>query len=307
MKSAATIIVSIVMSVAVLTIVGIFSSVHTPKDQELSFALDPDSEISPNDRIIHFNPVGDEVVLTIKARGPEDIISNVSAYAGNPLTADVKTAVLGNNASAELTLTGAAGKDIYVNLEPAGGKNENTGERFVNYNITLHVGKGYVSGSSVLAAAVIMALGALLIVTANKQKEDFDERQLAARGQAAMNAFLVAVVCCLGIAVMGRFADSFPLTPYEIAILPAIAGSTAFAIIADINDAYVGFNEKRSKVMAVAWILAVFGIVSSFGFSSKDSTISKSSLACAICFGLYALEMTVKTVLEKKEAADEES
>ena len=78
----------------------------------------------------------------------------------------------------------------------------------------------------------------------------------------------------------------------------------------DVNDAFFGLSERRAKFIALSWvmgILALFGAGMTFLGLGRFNEITGTGIVVGICFLLLAIELTVKSSIEKKEATDEES
>ena len=161
-----------------------------------------------------------------------------------------------------------------------------------------------------MIAALLLVFGIYVIVTTNRSESKYDERQLAARGKAAMNALIIVMMCCFTYGCLSISIENFPISMYEVGIGSVIVGSTAFAIMCDVNDAFFGLSERRAKFIALSWVmgvLALFGAGMTFLGLGKFNEITGTGLVVGICFFLLAIELTVKSSIEKKEAADEES
>ena len=166
-----------------------------------------------------------------------------------------------------------------------------------------------------IPSVFVSVVGVLTLIGMNKtNSKGFDERMLKARGDAALNAFVVTLITILCIGFVSEFTDgSLPLTFFEASMVSAMTGVGTFIIIADMQDAYLGMKEKR-KVSAIC-----FGAVGVFIVLTVLSGISRNPnadnvvimLSLGITWIAGSVEMFIKMVCDKRaekmETADEES
>jgi len=325
MKNKITVAVTIIIMLAVLLTVGGMSAFKND-DQKLSFTdmvtVTGGKVISQDGSPVHFDPVGETCSFTITASGPDGILSDVKIYIGDPLTAitsDPLYSTTGANFNTNTDDLSVSDRNIYISTKAfvKEGANIEDGQYGIAYTFTLHVaGK---SASSIIlpfvVAILLIALSIYLVFTLNKASEkDYDEMQIRQRGKAALNAFIITIVTAMGFALFAKVTNDFPLTVYETGMIIALTGAVAFGIICDINDAFVGFKENRFKYAVLFWIIAITGGFGSLANSAKKNhtnDIYVTGIIAAIFFAMFALELTIRCIVDKKyagrEDADEES
>lgn len=274
---------------------------------------------------IFFEPVGKKATVTIEASGPEDIttgfkISHVADRSeGLTLAVDngeivlygekLFSASVASNNSFSVTLDTLNDSAFDIDLSPIPAKHMTPGDYEISYTITIHPDKSAVSFTTLGIAGAFLLFAVALILMTIRDAKSYDERQQASRGQAAMISFIVSIVCCFAIGIISKCAPDFPLSIYEATIIPTIVGIVTFAMIADINDAFVGYNGGRGKYIILAWLLTILAVLSAVVPNVKSKAggdLSRSALLFAACFGAFAVEMTIKTIKDRKGAQEDE-
>ena len=269
-----------------------------------------DSGVEDELEPIHFEPIGKKVTFDVEIEGPDGMDTEAAIYVGSPESSSVVKEKISGSGSAKIQVTDAEGKDLSMQFIP-----ENSGSlapssyslqfklKGTSDELKLHSGP-------LMIAALLLVFGIYVIVTTNRSENKYDERQLAARGKAAMNALIIVMMCCFTYGCLSISIENFPISMYEVGIGSVIVGSTAFAIMCDVNDAFFGLSERRAKFIALSWvmgILALFGAGMTFLGLGRFNEITGTGIVVGICFLLLAIELTVKSSIEKKEATDEES
>lgn len=314
-KTLAMTVLSIIIVSVVILAAGIRSALQPESKDYVQFSNSvtvTDTGIEHEIDPIHFEPIGEKVTFDVEIDGPDGIDTEVVIHIGSPdSTSIVKEKISGSgNGSAKIHVTDAEGKDLYMQFIP-----ENTGS-LAPSSYSLHF---KLKGASdalkfhsmpLMLAALLLVFGIYVIVTTNRSESKYDERQLAARGKAAMNALIIVMMCCFTYGCLSMSVENFPISMYEVGIGSVIVGSTAFAIMCDVNDAFFGLSERRAKFIALSWVMGILALIGSgmtFLGLGKFNEITGTGLVVGICFFLLAIELTVKSSIEKKEAADEES
>lgn len=174
-----------------------------------------------------------------------------------------------------------------------------------------------ISGTAaiLIPSVFVSVVGVATLIGMNKTNaKGFDERMLKARGDAALNAFVVTLITILCIGFIGEFTDgALPLTMFEAAMVSSMTGVGTFIILADMQDAYLGMKEKR-KVSAIS-----FGAVGVFILLTVLSGVHRNPyadnvvtmLSLGITWIAVSTEMFIKMACDKRtekmETADEES
>ena len=279
-----------------------FSNSVTVTDTGIEHEIDP----------IHFEPIGEKVTFDVEIDGPDGIDTEVVIHIGSPdSTSIVKEKISGSgNDSAKIHVTDAEGKDLYMQFIPENSGSLAPSSYSLQFKLKATSDELKFHSGPMMLAALLLVFGIYVIVTTNRSESKYDERQLAARGKAAMNALIIVMMCCFTYGCLSMSVENFPISMYEVGIGSVIVGSTAFAIMCDVNDAFFGLSERRAKFIALSWvmgILALFGAGMTFLGLGRFNEITGTGLVVGICFFILAIELTVKSSIEKKEATDEES
>ena len=276
-----------------------------------------------DDEPVNFNPVGDKCVIDIVIEGPEEIISEVGFYTDHP-----GSEPLFSFDASSITMTTEElevnGKHLYllssVRLNDAVSVKD--GEYQVRYKYTLHGIDSPFSfnGLSLLTTVMIIVFVIYLLIALNRtvnSNKEYDERQMRMRGIAGLNAMVTAASILMGFGMFDIITDNSPFTVYQVAMITAMVSVTVFAIVADINDAYVGINKKRTVYVILTGIIALTNLLSWLvnGLLSKAESIFSNlavvSLCIAICSIALCIEMMIKGIVDRKiarkEAEDEKS
>ena len=169
---------------------------------------------------------------------------------------------------------------------------------------------------SVLTTALITVFGLICFVAMMLSKaKDYDERQLKARGDAAVFSLLLSLLLIMGCGFLSYVNDGrFPFSLFATSMMCSGIGMAAFIIIADLNDAYLGFKQKRSTFVISLFSLGVIQFTSSGIFSGhmiNDPDRLAVLLTMGSCWFAVGFEMLFKMISEKRslelERDDEES
>lgn len=165
----------------------------------------------------------------------------------------------------------------------------------------------------------IVALGLVAIVATiagkkEKNRHEYDERQMEERGK----AFRVGFFAYIGYFVLQIFFAAeevpFPVDDVMAPMLGMLIGLCAMTSYAIWHDAYVGMssNKRQTYTMLICVGLANFLIGLSNLLEHKaivDGVLTYRSinLVIGIMFAYLTILYAVKNALDNKEAADEES
>ena len=306
-------ILSVFIVSVVILVAGIRTSLRPEQENFLQFTdmvTVTDSGIEYESDPTCFKPISKNVTFEVEIDQPHGMNTEVIIHIGSMDSASiVKEKIIGSG-DAKLHVSDAEGKALYVQLNP-----ENTGSlapASYSLSVKLHSTSDELKlhGRPLIISGFILFFAIYLIVEVNRNEKKFDERQLAARGKAAMNALIVVLLCSITCGLLSISSENFPISMYEAGIGSTIIGVTAFIIMCDINDAFFGLSEKRSKFLVFSWImgfLALLGAGMTFLGLGYINEITCTGLVVGICFFLVAIELTVKSAYEEKEAAYEES
>ncbi len=314
-----TTLVSIIITVIVIAAVAYISISHK-NEQNLSYTNSviitdgkiEDTRLNP----VYFNPVGDTCSFKIDIAGPDEFISNIRITTVMPNNDPVYSASATN-----VTLTtgelNVANNGIFLMITPElkGGAVLEDGEYSVSYKVLLHAEdlSTFDNGITIAIAVALLAFGIFIIFSVNRSYEkEYDERQIRVRGMAAMNSFLVVIVCLFAVGLYSFTSEGFPLTLYECAMGLALIGTATFTIISDMNDAYMGIRGKRYPLAIIFLIVGILELLMSgvFGFlfgSIGSFNLGFIYLITGICLTTMGIEMIIKGAAEKRELRAEEA
>ena len=317
MKKTST-IVSIVITAAIIIGVALFTS-SKEGDQTVQFSMPvtvKDNEIQTELlNPIYFNPVGETCSFTIDIQGMDDFISNVRITTVSPADEPIyKTSA--TNATISTGELNVEDKGIFVMIDPElkSGAAVEDNDFLIHYVVILHADSPSATGTMlnivICLFIVVFAVIMLVMVNRNKQK-DYDERQMRARGSAAMNALIVTIIVAFGMGVLARTADSFPLTMYEAGLIICLTGAFTFLINADLNDAFIGMKGRRLPFAIIYTIVGLmqllmsgfFKLIFKVGFGSELGIVA---FVAGIYFTAVGIFMIIKAICEKKEAKEDE-
>lgn len=316
MKTKATIL-SIIISIVTIFFITLFTSAKS-NEQTLQFSnpvtVENNTITSKNPNPIYFEPVGEKCCFTIDISGMDQFISNIKITTGSPENEPVyKTSAVNTTLSTgEINVDN---KSIFVVIEPEiKEKTLENEEYLISYTVILksYNSSGMPDVMSFIVASLIIIFEAFIIFMVNKNADkDYDERQLKARGSAAMNALIVTIIVAFGIGAISRTTDNFPLSVYEVGFIVCLTGVLTFLIIADLNDAFIGLRGKRFPLALVYTIVGVMELLMS-GFYNLIFKVGAGHELSVVTFisGLYftvlGVEMIVHGIIEKKEAKEDE-
>lgn len=156
--------------------------------------------------------------------------------------------------------------------------------------------------------AVVLALFVIGTIAGRHKKAEYDERQLAVRGNAFKYGFLTMFI---GLTLQMVLITGFQFG-IEIYFLSSIicfcAGLTVYCVYAIWNDAYIGVNNTTKSVLIVDALACLFNLVA--GISNlSDGEINPLTgyipgalnLALAAAFGIILIAMFAKHIKDKNE------
>ena len=163
---------------------------------------------------------------------------------------------------------------------------------------------GVVTGILVVLALILLVR---LLFRSKRAKPEYDERQIAARGEAFRAGYLTLLIYLALYAVLDM-TELLRIPPTVGGILGAMAGITAFALAAIRRDAYMGFNEDmRYGVVIIALagaINLVCGLVAAARgrlFEDGAATVSVINLGMGV---LAAIILAALWIHRRKQGED---
>ena len=312
-----TTILSIIISAVTIIYISFFTSAKS-NTQTLQFSnpvtVKNNVITSENPNPIYFKPVGEKCSFTIDISGMDQFISNIKIVTASPDNEPVyKTSA--TNTTLSTGEINVDNKSIYVVIEPEiKEKTLEDSEYLIRYTVILKAesSSGMPGIITFVVAFLIIVFEAFVIFMVNKNaNKDYDERQLKARGSAAMNALIVTIIVAFGIGAIARTTDNFPLSVYEVGMIVCLTGVLTFLINADVNDAFIGLRGKRRPLAIIYTIVGVIELLMS-GFYNLifkvgvGHELSVVTFISGLYFTLLGIEMIVHGIIEKKEAKEDE-
>lgn len=312
-----TAILSIIISAVTIVCISLFTSAKS-NTQTLQFSnpvtVENNVITSENPNPIYFEPVGEKCSFTIDISGMDQFISNIKIVTGSTDNEPVyKTSA--TNTTLSTGEINVDNKSIYVVIDPEiKEKTLQDSEYLIRYTVILKAesSSGMPDIVTFVVAFLIIVFEAFIIFMVNKNaNKDYDERQLKARGSAAMNALIVTVIVAFGIGAIARTTDNFPLSVYEVGMIVCLTGVLTFLINADVNDAFIGLRGKRRPLAIIYTIVGIIELLMS-GFYNLifkvgvGHELSVVTFISGLYFTLLGIEMIVHGIIEKKEAKEDE-
>ena len=312
-----TTILSIIISAVTIICISFFTSAKS-NTQTLQFSnpvtVENNVITSKNPNPIYFEPVGEKCSFTIDITGMDQFISNIKIVTASPDNEPVyKTSA--TNTTLSTGEINVDNKSIYVVIDPEiKEKTLEDSEYLIRYTVILksESSSGMPGIITFVVAFLIIVFEAFAIFMVNKNaNKDYDERQLKARGSAAMNALIVTIIVAFGIGAIARTTDNFPLSVYEVGMIVCLTGVLTFLINADVNDAFIGLRGKRRPLAIIYTIVGVIELLMS-GFYNLifkvgvGHELSVVTFISGLYFTLLGIEMIVHGIIEKKEAKEDE-
>lgn len=298
--------------------VGLNSTQNLAFTQVVKEAGSGSTLVNRNIKPVYFLPVGEECEYEISINGPEEIVTTISISTGSPEAEPIFVTTTSNR-TLKTGMLNVGNKEIFVNFkyEPLSELDFDK-EYAVRCTLELNSGNYALYNGTMIAIAVlcIIPLGlsaAYLFNLAEKDEKSYDERQMRMRGKAAMNALTIVIITALSLGIISLIYKGYSLNIWESMMIVAFIGIAAFAITADWNDAYMKFKGKRVPSAIAFSIIGLVDIILYISdlylmFTGTEPQNMAGSLVQGICMLAIGIEMFMKNIKDKKEAAaDEES
>lgn len=175
-------------------------------------------------------------------------------------------------------------------------------ERFMKnwYNIGMGVG-------------LLVGLGVLVVNSKRKKKSgecEWDERQIAARGECFMIGFWALVLASTFLALYAFFIGKSLFETSETGnIIAVLIGIGAFAVAAIIKDAYFSLKENKRQFFVMGTILSIMMGLGTIRFATEGLLVADGKLCdrslIAFVFVLWVIIMITQAIHSKREVDEE--
>ena len=160
-----------------------------------------------------------------------------------------------------------------------------------------------------IGVGVGILIGLIMVIVSASQKKDridYDERQMAARGEAyKVGFFAMAVVNSLISIYTFITGRSIFLTPEMGNFVSVILGVGAFAVAAILKDAFLSLHEKRKPFFACGAVIAVMTGAGTVRFAMEGMLLENGRLSdrslIAFVLLLWLVILGVLAVHSRKE------
>ena len=167
--------------------------------------------------------------------------------------------------------------------------------------MSIAFGIGAISG--VLAVMVVV----LIKKKINPKKNEYDERQVAARGTAFRAGFVTFVICELSVFIAELVLNK-PLlfiAPGFLSIIIVLVSTLVFVEVSIFKDAYFTPDKPFSKRWFI--LMLFFGLLAIAQFIHQDEAWYKyMNLACGIFILSIMASIIIKLLISKKAEKDDE-
>ena len=156
------------------------------------------------------------------------------------------------------------------------------------------------------AALLVLSLFLLYVISRKKRDDEYDERQVAARGKAFQAGFFALMLYLVWFMIVNTFEIEL-LNRYSTVVIftGIVFGTGVFAVAAIRNDAFLKFNEKKSTQLTVMVLLTVCNAVIAVVNYRSDAE-SGVFLMNALCAVLGAVILIAILIHQKKGSGYEE-
>jgi len=165
----------------------------------------------------------------------------------------------------------------------------------------------------IIVFAFVFILLLLIKHTRAKTSADYDERQELIRGKAYKCAFMFCLVFSLVSGLILEFSGTSFVSPGAALLITAFLGVMIFADCCIVKDAFYSLSQSRRWYVILCIIIIIstgistIDTIHSGGFTGGLTFYNTSSPLCMILFLNILIVMAVKTVLSRREDANEES
>lgn len=161
--------------------------------------------------------------------------------------------------------------------------------------------------ASGIAVGLIIVILYRLFVVKKKCANEYDERQIIARGKAYKASFFTMLIGSTLVALFGSYIKTVIGIPTQIVCVLAI-GIMVYAIYSIVKDAYIGLNESAVRFMIIGFLLGIVNIIGGIRFlttgtvdlASEDPT-SILNLILGTMLLAVSSALFIKTRLADKE------
>lgn len=166
----------------------------------------------------------------------------------------------------------------------------------------------------IIVSIIISMLVGKKFNTDGKARTEYDERQQIVRGKGYKYAFWTMTIAIGILVCLESFDVKIPVDYMVVHFSIFIAGGFVLMVYSIWNNAYWGINNKQRNYTLFFGIMGLinlyFGVESTIeGTMIKDGVITHHFInyLCAILLFAAMITLAIRAIVDKKEAADEES
>lgn len=165
---------------------------------------------------------------------------------------------------------------------------------------------GFIVG--IIFGVGLVTLIFVLIKKDKKFKNKYDERQIAAQGQAyKIGFFTMLVLLGLGV-VLSTFEIELPIDNSFVYFMMAAISLCVTSTILIIKDAYYSFNDKSTSIKITFTILGMINLLCGIiNLNNGKANLGGINLVCGAMLIYIVVILVIKDLIDKKEEEYEES
>ncbi|MGN0394505.1 MAG: hypothetical protein ACI4EF_04020 [Coprococcus sp.] len=168
----------------------------------------------------------------------------------------------------------------------------------------------YILGAATGFAVVFIIFTIVAVICKKKRQasaagrmgQDYDERQLQARGKAYRAAYFSLIICVLAEVCADAFLDKKLFTSMVGLGLAMLLSAGVFAVICILNDAYLRLYDKAKETLCTLSIIGVINLILTVRvFIGEEKLIEDGELSYIVLnMGIVFLYVIVLTVFAIK-------
>ncbi len=162
-------------------------------------------------------------------------------------------------------------------------------------------------GIGLMVGILIVIITVLIIKKKTNNNCQYDERQLAVRGQAFKAGFLTFVICQLAVYFLEIFKEEalMILVPGTVSMIVILLSLLVFIEVAIFKDAYFSPNKPFSKKWFCLMLILTVSILLR-GFTTDDLWFKVFNLGAGAFMSIVLVSILIKMLISKKSDEEDE-